>query len=110
MPVSASFLEQLRDTLGFVVELRTRRMFGGVGIYAGELMFALAIDDGLYLKTDAQTLPLFQAQGLEPFRFRDGKGVVREMSYRQAPDDLWEDPDVAREWADRALSAARRKA
>ena len=110
MAVSGHFLEAVRETLGFVPELRAKRMFGGAGFYCGEVMFALAIDDALYLKADAETAPEFEALGLSPFMWRDRTGREVAMSYRQAPGDLWEDPDVARDWTDRALAAARRKA
>ena len=39
-------------------------MFGGVGIYAGELFFALIADDTLYLKADDQTRSEFERRGL----------------------------------------------
>jgi DNA transformation protein len=109
MPVSGHFLDVVRDTLAFVPGLRLKRMFGGAGVYAGELMFALAIDDGLYLKADAESAAAFEALGLGPFLYRGRTGEPRPMSYRQAPDDLWEDEDVAREWTARALAAAARK-
>ena len=58
MSVSPSFrsfvLEQLaRTTPG----IRARSMFGGVGIYAAELFFALLDDDTLYFKVDDATRP-----------------------------------------------------
>lgn len=109
MAVSAGFLEVLADVLGFVPGYRTRRMFGGAGIYSGEVMFALAIDDGLYLKTDAESAPAFAARGLEPFIYRDRNGREVPMSYRAAPEEVLEDPDAAREWVGLALAAAHRK-
>ncbi|MET0274116.1 MAG: TfoX/Sxy family protein [Phenylobacterium sp.] len=109
MAVSARFLDAVRDVLGFVPDLRLKRMFGGAGVYSGDLMFALAIDDGLYLKADAESEGAFAALGLEPFLYRGRTGEPRPMSYRQAPDAVWEDEDVAREWASRALGAAGRK-
>jgi DNA transformation protein and related proteins len=109
MAVSDHFLDAVRDVLGFIPDLRAKRMFGGAGIYAGPIMFALAVDEALYLKSDAETAAEFDARGLAPFLWRDRSGREIAMSYRQAPEDLWEDPDVARDWADRALAAARRK-
>ncbi len=34
--------------------MTSKRMFGGVGLYAGALFFALLAGDVLYLKTDAR--------------------------------------------------------
>ena len=110
MAVSASFLEQIRETLAAAPDLRTRRMFGGVGVFSGDRMFALAVGDTLYLKSDAETAADFDALGLEPFRYGTKHGDLREISYRRAPDEIWEDPDVAEAWTRRALGAALRKA
>ena len=110
MAVSNPFLERVRDALSFVPELRVKRMFGGAGIYSGETIFGLAIEDMLFLKADAESAPEFDARGLEPFIFRDRNGRETPMSYRQAPEELWEDPDAAREWVEKAFAAARRKA
>jgi DNA transformation protein len=107
--VSGQFLEAIRDVLAFVPGLRVRKMFGGAGIYSGETMFAVAIEDMLYLKADAETAGEFDARGLPPFVWRDRTGREMPMSYRQAPEEVWEDPDAARAWAEKALAAARRK-
>ncbi|HEY8573388.1 TfoX/Sxy family protein [Phenylobacterium sp.] len=109
MPVSAGFLDALADILHFVPGYRTRRMFGGAGVYSHDLMFALVLDDALYLKADDATAAEFEERGLEPFIYRDRNGREAPMSYRQAPEEVLEDPDAAREWVGRALAAAQRK-
>ena len=96
-------LDQLRRVLS---GLRAKRMFGGVGLYAGELFFALLDDDTLYLKVDDQTRPEFERRGLEAWRpFGEEKA---SMQYYQFPEDLLEDPEAARPWAEAAVAVARR--
>ena len=81
MPVSDGFvdfvLEQL-DPLGPIV---SKRMFGGVGLYAGDLFFALVSRDVLYLKADDDTRGRREAAGARPFQpFPDrprGKGKMQ---------------------------------
>jgi DNA transformation protein len=107
MTVTPSFrtfvLEQLqRATPG----VRGRSMFGGVGIYAADLFFALIADDTLYFKVDDSTRPDFEARGMGPFRPFGEEGEV--MQYYQVPEELLEDPDAIRPWVDRALGVARR--
>lgn len=109
MTADARFLDALREVLAFVPDLRLKTMFGAVGVYSGEVFFAVGEDDALYLKVDAETEPAFRAEGLKPFVFRDSKGVETTLSYWRAPDEVWEDPDVARHWVDLAIGAARRK-
>ena len=96
-------LDQLRRVLPTV---RAKRMFGGVGLYAEELFFALIDDDVLYLKVDDATRPDFERRGLRPFQpFGEGSAA---MQYYQLPEDLLEDPEALRPWAEDAVDVARR--
>lgn len=81
-------------------------MFGGVGIYAGELFFALIADDTLYLKADDQTRPEFERRGLEPFRPYGETGEV--MQYYRVSEDILEDAESLCAWAEQAVEVARR--
>jgi DNA transformation protein len=81
-------------------------MFGGVGIYAGRLFFALIADDTLYFKVDGSTRADFEARGMGPFRPYGEDGEV--MQYYQVPEELLEDPETLRPWAERAIAVARR--
>jgi len=62
------YADYLADVLTPLGPIHWRAMFGGYGFYCGELFFALAVDDVLYLKADADTRPRFEAEGLPPFR------------------------------------------
>ncbi len=108
MPVKSSFQLLVIDQLSRIMPaIRTRSMFGGVGIYSGDLFFALIADDVLYFKTDASTRPEFEARGMKPFRpFGDDGGT---MQYYQVPEDLLEDPEALRPWAEKAVDIARDK-
>ena len=82
-------LDQLRRVLPGV---RAKRMFGGVGLYADELFFALIDDDVLYLKVDDETRHDFEQRGLGPFQpFGEGSAT---MQYYPLPEDLLEDPEA----------------
>ncbi len=87
--------------------VQARRMFGGYGIYHEGLMFALVADDVLYLKADEASIPAFAEQGLRPFEY-EKNGKRMKMSYYMAPEEIFDDPDQAREWAVRAFEAALR--
>jgi DNA transformation protein and related proteins len=100
----AFVLEQLQRAVPLV---RARRMFGGVGLYSGDVFFALIDDDVLYLKTDASTEPTFESRGMKPFRPFGDDGAA--MAYHQLPEDVLENPDELREWAERAIAVARKK-
>jgi DNA transformation protein and related proteins len=99
--------EAIRDLFSTVGPVRIRRMFGGQGIYLGELMFALEADGELYLKADAATLEAFRAAGSRPFCY-DRDGRTTQMNYWRLPDMAVDDPDEAARWARLALDAAAR--
>jgi DNA transformation protein len=85
-----------------------RRMFGGAGIYADGVMFALVADGTIYLKVDAGNAAAFEREGLAAFSYRRGSGRGIVMSYRRMPDRLYDDPEELAAWARDALAAAER--
>jgi DNA transformation protein and related proteins len=108
MAVRSSFQILVLDQLSRAIPgIRARSMFGGVGIYSGQLFFALIADDTLYFKVDESTRPDFEARGMGPFRpFGDEGGT---MKYYQLPEEVLEDPDELRSWAEKAVAVARQK-
>jgi DNA transformation protein len=106
--VSEGFREFTLEQLGRVAPaIRSRRMFGGVGVYSSDRFFALLDDDILYLKADDVTRPEFVAAGMPPFQ-PGGEGG-ETMSYYAVPPDLLEDAEALEPWVTRALDAATRK-
>ena len=107
MPVSPSFKTIILEQLGRTVrDIRARNMFGGVGIYGGELFFALIDNDTLYFKVDESNRPDFEARGMGPFQPYGPEGET--MGYYRVPEDLLEDPEVLGQWAEKAINVARR--
>ena len=107
MGVSPTFRTYVIDQLGRVATgIRSRGMFGGVGIYSGEWFFALIDDDTLYLKVDDSNRPDFEAAGMGPFRpFGEGGEV---MQYYEVPAELLEGGEQLGPWVNKAIEAARR--
>ncbi|CAL94908.1 TfoX/Sxy family protein [Azoarcus olearius] len=105
----SEFTDHLVETFAALGAVRARRMFGGHGLYLDGVMFGLVVDDVLYLKADAQTLPRFAELGLPCFEYaRNGRTV--QVSYHRAPDEVLESPDAAAQWGRLALAAALRAA
>lgn len=90
-------------------EVRIRKMFGGRGVYCGELMFALIASGHLYLKVDDESRPRFVNAGLTPFVYDSQRGRVT-MSYYLAPEAIFDNQRVLEDWAGEAQSAAVRAA
>jgi TfoX N-terminal domain len=57
MPVSAAYKTFLQDLLSDFGPVNIRNMFGGAGVYADGVMFAIVVDDTLYLKADEHLAP-----------------------------------------------------
>jgi DNA transformation protein and related proteins len=88
-----------------------RRMFGGAGVFADGLMFALIVRGVIYLKADEGLVPAFEREGSQPFSYTSGKGKQTRrvvMSYWRLPERLYDEPEELAEWARDALAVARR--
>jgi DNA transformation protein and related proteins len=108
MARTSRFVTHVLDLLAPLGPVEARAMFGGWGLRCGGRMFALVMDDRLYLKTDAESIPAFEAAGCTPFTYaRQGREPVA-MSYWSAPEDALESPEGLQPWAERGLDAARR--
>jgi DNA transformation protein len=108
MPVSDEYMEFTKELLAEFEPLRIKRMFGGAGVYSGELFFAILVDDELYLKVDDINRPEYEQRGLGPFVYRMKNGRTSTMSYYPAPADVLEDPPELSRWVRGALEAAER--
>lgn len=105
MPVSPSYKAFVVEQLSAVAPVSTRAMFGGVGIYAEGLFFALLDDDRLYFKVNDATRLRFAAAGMGPFDpFKNGEQVMN--GYYEVPGEVLEDEDRLPEWMREALAVA----
>ena len=107
MSVSPEFLGFVEELLAGFGPVRAKRMFGGAGIYADDVMFALVDDDVLYLKADDELVEALKAEGSSPWSYslkRDG--AARNMGYWRLPDAAADDPEYASSLARRAYGVA----
>jgi len=105
--VDADFIRDLFREFGAV---QIRRMFGGAGLWADDVMFALITRDVIYLKADDESIAAFEAENCSPFSYTTKNGRHTLTSYWRLPERLYDDPDELAVWARRALGVARAKA
>src|SRR5512138_2323581 len=103
MAVSQSYREFVLEQLSRVTPVTDKSMFGGIGIYAQGLFFALIADDRLYFKVDDVTRPDFERTGMEPFR---PFGEDSAMGYYEVPVDVVEDSIQLAAWVKQAIDVA----
>ena len=108
----SEFVDYLHEVFAEFGEINVRKMFGGYGVYHENIMFGLIADDQLYLKVDDTNREDFKALGLDAFEYNK-QGKLMKMSYYLAPEEIYDDPEVAARWAhkswDIALKNARKK-
>ena len=106
MAVSKEYRDYVVEQLGRVMPVRAKAMFGGYGIYADEVFFALlSSNETLYLKVDDTNRADFERIGMGAFQpYSEGKA----MPYYELPADILEDTDALRPWLEKALAVARR--
>ena len=98
-----AFVLELLVPLGAV---SARRMFGGVGLFHGAMMFGLIARDELFLKVGDGNRSEYEAAGEAPFSYETKHGPHTIGSYWRCPPDLLDDPETFQAWAHKAMDAA----
>jgi DNA transformation protein len=110
MPMRPEFRDYLLELFERFGPIRIKAMFGGFGLYSGEIFFGLIADERVYLKVDDTTRADFEAEGKTHFTFKLKSGDIGAMSYFEIPDRLYDDPDELAVWARKAVDVAMRAA
>ena len=109
MRVSMGFREFVLDQLGGLPDLREKAMFGGVGLYAGDIFFGILASDVLYFKCDETNRREYEAAGSKPFEpYADAPPAAKPMTmpYYAVPTDVLENAPTLVEWAKRSVAVA----
>ena len=106
MTVTTAFMDFACELFSGLGPTRARRMFGGAGVYAHEVMFALIAEDVIYIKAEGRLAEDLEAEGCEPFIFTPKSGKPTDMGYRRLPEAALDDPENAERWGRRALDLA----
>jgi len=86
------------DELASLGDVRAKKMFGGVGVFADDIMFVIVDSAGrVFLRADDAGAERFEKAGGE----KHGR-----MPYYSAPETVLADEDQFHEWAGQALAVA----
>ena len=84
-----------------------RRMFSGVGLFRGGVIFALVLRDTVHFRVDDGNRADYEAAGMEPFSYsRSGRTV--SIAYYEVPPDILDEGEDLTRWAMKAYEAALR--
>lgn len=104
MAVTDEEIAFVTDLFSGVGRISTRKMFGGLGIYADGTIFAVRMSDGaVKLKGMGDMVRVFDDEGWQPWIYTRKDGAASSMPYWTMPDELLDDPEAASDWARRAL-------
>lgn len=90
------------------LDARARKMLGGMGIYTGEKVFAVLLDDAVALKLSPQDREkALQVEGAKIFRPAPGAPEMSE--YVELPTSILDDVELFQYWIRRSAEYARSK-
>ena len=102
--VSSGFREFAVGQLADVRDLYAKPMFGGIGLYSGEVFFGIVAGDVLFFKVDETTRADYERAGSQPFKPYAHRPVT--MMYYSVPAAVVEDAAELEQWARRAIAVA----
>jgi len=103
-----AFQRLIEEQLEGLPELRFRRMFGGYGLYAGELFFGIIREERIYFHTSGETQARYQTAGMGCFITPGRQRALKR--YYEAPAAVIEDARELRRWAAEAIGTAAERA
>ncbi|MFS8038759.1 TfoX/Sxy family protein [Xanthobacter sp. AM11] len=99
--------DTIADLFSAFGAVAVRGMFGGRGLFADGLMFAIEVDGIIYLKADEAFAGALSARGAVPFSYV-AQGRVRTMrGYWSVPEAALDDAEDLAALSRRALALAR---
>lgn len=104
--VSGQYQDFILDLLAPLAPL-PRRMFSGVGLFHGGVMFGLLVREAFYLRVDERTRGQFEDAGSGPFTYDRAGRSVSLTAYYEVPEGLLDRPDELLDWVRGAIGAAR---
>ena len=99
------FLEKVMEKLTPHGPIRSRAMFGGYGIYYGDLMFACIVEGELYFRIGESNKKDYEKHGSKSFTYDGGKRPV-VMPYMTLPEEIFENPLQLKKWIEKASEAS----
>ena len=102
MATTPDYCDYILDLLNAIYPVSERKMFGGIGIFMEDGMFALITsDDVCHFKVDDSNREEYEAAGMARFG---------RMPYYQVPEEVLGSQEELRVWMEKAMEVARQAA
>lgn len=86
--------------------IKARAMFGGYGIYYGDVMFALIADNELYFRVDQESEKAFIEYSSKRFVYDGMKNKAVSLPYFTLPEEILESYTELPRWIETAYKTA----
>lgn len=106
MSVSAEFTAYIKEKFEILGEASFSRFFGGLSISYNEVQFAMVMGNTLYFCVDEHSRAVYREIGMQPFSYESKKKAILINKYYSVPEEVLDNPDSLREWAQAAIRAA----
>ena len=104
MSLSEAQIDRALELFAEVPDITTRKMFGGIGIYSGGVIFAVVMSDGtIRLKGMGAMVDRFEALGMARWLYQRPGQKQSSMPYWALPEEALDDPAQASALAREAL-------
>lgn len=104
----SGYIDYIIDSITSLGGIKTRKMFGGYGMYKNGVFFAIISEDIVYFKVDKHNQPDYEMYGSKPFSYEGKNKKVITVSYWQVPPDVFDDHSMLEQWVKKAVFAAQR--
>jgi len=94
-PKNDSFKDFVLDQLDGLRGVTCRSMFGGYGLYRGDVFFGIIHKGRLYFKTNETNRTAYRERGMKPFRPNQKQTL---KTYYEVPIDVMEDAEQLCQW------------
>ncbi|MEO5737159.1 MAG: TfoX/Sxy family protein [Variovorax sp.] len=102
------FVDFIVEQLAAMDRVSAGRFFGGVGLSANSVQFAMLMGNSLYFTVDDTTRPKYEQMGSVCFSYGTKKGWVQVKKYFQVPAEVIEDRVALVALAKEAVDVAHR--
>ncbi len=104
MAVSEGDIAFALELFGGLGAVTTRKMMGGLCLYSDGTIFAILNADGsIWLKGGGAFAQVLEDEGCARWSYTRKDGSETQMPYLTLPGEALDDPEVACDWARRAL-------
>ena len=100
------YLDYILELLEPINMLSSGRFFGGIGLKADTVQFAMVMGNSLFFVVDDSSRPKYEARGMGCFWYNTKKKKVNVRKYYEVPGDLLEDQAALVEWAKESIRIA----